>query len=95
LGRVLLEAAASGTPVVATNVGGTQEIFPDASAAAELVPVDDPQPLGVAITRLLEDRQMRERMGKLARRRAEEAFDDRIAASNLAAMYQRALERER
>jgi len=91
LGRVLLEAAASGTPVVATNVGGTQEIFPDSSAAAELVPVDDPQSLCAAITRLLEDYQMRRRMGKLARCRAEEAFDARAAASKLVAQYNQAL----
>jgi glycosyltransferase involved in cell wall biosynthesis len=91
LGRVLLEAAASGTPVVATDVGGTAEIFPAASAAAVLVPADDPQSLALAIVRLRRDRQMRERMGKLARRRAEEAFDARVAALKLASHYRGAL----
>ena len=33
LGRVLLEAAASGLAVVATDVGGTREIFPTALTA--------------------------------------------------------------
>ncbi len=92
LGRVLLEAAASGTPVVATNVGGTQEIFPDASSAAKLVPVDDPRSLSEAIIQLLKDSQLRERMGKLARCRAEEAFDARDAASQLVSRYRQALE---
>ena len=34
LGRVLLEAAATATPVVATDVGGTCEIFSDAASSS-------------------------------------------------------------
>ncbi|MGC3970678.1 MAG: glycosyltransferase family 4 protein [Pirellulales bacterium] len=42
LGRVLLEAAACGVPVVATDVGGTREIFPHGRVdGAILVPKDD------------------------------------------------------
>jgi glycosyltransferase involved in cell wall biosynthesis len=91
LGRVLLEAAASGTPIVATDVGGTREIFPAASSAADLVPVDDPHSLAAAIIRLLEDGQRREQLGKLARLRAEEAFDARVAAAKLVAHYRQVL----
>jgi len=92
LGRVLLEAAASGMPVVATDVGGTREIFPDAPSSAEVVPVDDPHALAAAIIRLLGDRQEREQLGEMARRRAEEAFDARVAALNLVAHYRHVLE---
>ena len=41
LGRVLLEAAACGLAVVATDVGGTREIFPSEAEGAVLVPADD------------------------------------------------------
>lgn len=49
LGRVLLEAAACGVPVVATDVGGTHEIFGHDSRAATLVPPHDPSALAAAI----------------------------------------------
>jgi len=94
LGRVLLEAAASGTPIVATDVGGTSEIFPDALSAAELVQVDDPQSLASAIIRLLKDDRWRKELGKSARLRAEEAFDARVAAANLSIHYRQVLEGE-
>lgn len=94
LGRVLLEAAASGTPIAATDVGGTREIFPDASAAAELVPVDDPISLATAVTSLLRGGQRRERIGRLARLRAEETFDASVAAANLVAHYRQVLDAE-
>ena len=94
LGRVLLEAAASGIPIVATDVGGTREIFPEGSATAELIPVDDPQTLGAAIIRLLKDGQRREHIGKLARHRAEVAFDVGLAASKLVTHYRQVLAKD-
>lgn len=86
LGRVLLEAAAAGVPVVATDAGGTKEIFPS-EAAASLRPVDDASAIAAAIADLLEDDRRRKSLGEAARRRAEEAFDIRKAVTGLVAHY--------
>jgi glycosyltransferase involved in cell wall biosynthesis len=59
LGRVLLEAAASRIPVIATNAGGTAEIFPSGRAAAWLVAPDDPAALAAAIGTLRADHARR------------------------------------
>jgi glycosyltransferase involved in cell wall biosynthesis len=91
LGRVLLEAAASGVPVVATDVGGTSEIFPPHTHAARLVPSDDDEVLAQEIDAVLADEPLRAAMGASARRRAEIAFDRRVAASALVAHYREVL----
>ena len=59
LGRVLLEAAAAGVAVVATDVGGTPEIFPPDSESARLVPPDDAAALAAAMLELLDDEALR------------------------------------
>ena len=41
---MLLEAGACGLPIVATDVGGTSEIYPPEQNAAWLVPPDDSLP---------------------------------------------------
>lgn len=87
LGRVLLEAAASGLAVVATGVGGTREIFPSPDDGAILVPPDDPMRLAFAVIALLENQPLRESLGLGGRRRAERAFDARRAADDLAKLY--------
>lgn len=97
LGRVLLEAAACGLPIVATDVGGTREIFaaegdsatgdPETEAAL-LVPPDNPDALAAMIAALLNDPALRARLAKSARARAENAFDARQAAANLIEHYQ-------
>jgi glycosyltransferase involved in cell wall biosynthesis len=51
---IVLEAAAAGVPIIATNVGGIPEIFgPD---AGDLVPPGDPAALAQAIAAALQDR---------------------------------------
>jgi glycosyltransferase involved in cell wall biosynthesis len=75
LGRVLIEAAASGTAVVATDVGGTREIFPPPCRAARLVPADDPRALASAVAEFLANPPLRASLAGAARRRAEQAFD--------------------
>ncbi len=87
LGRVLLEAAASGCAVVASDVGGTAEIFPAESNAALIVPPDDVDALGQAIARVLEDSTLRQRLAAAARRRAEEQFGIRRAVEHLLYHY--------
>ena len=69
LGRVLLEAAATGTAIIATDVGGTREIFPPEGASASLVPPDDAAVLAQEIQRLLDDESERQRLRAAARAR--------------------------
>jgi glycosyltransferase involved in cell wall biosynthesis len=91
LGRVLIEAAACGIAVIATDVGGTREIFPVESNAAVLVPPDNHVAIGEAVTSLLADESRRKQLGQNARRRAESAFDIRTAAANVIARYRSVL----
>ncbi|HWB09741.1 MAG TPA: glycosyltransferase [Pirellulales bacterium] len=86
LGRVLLEAAAAGVPTVASNVGGTREIFPD-PAMARLVEADDDEALAAAVADLITSPEEREKMSLAARRRIEGHFDVRRAAEALVGHY--------
>jgi glycosyltransferase involved in cell wall biosynthesis len=92
LGRVLLEAAASGLPVVATDVGGTREIFLTADDGAIVVPPGDPAALAEAVIRVLTDNALRQSMGGAIRHRAEAAFDVQLAAAGLVEHYRDVLE---
>ncbi len=65
-GIVYLEAAASGLPVVAGASGGAAEALLDGETGL-LVPPDDPARLAQAILRLLDDRDLREDMGRAGR----------------------------
>jgi glycosyltransferase involved in cell wall biosynthesis len=87
LGRILLEAAACGLAVIATDVGGTGEIFPAESRTAVLVPPDNHSALADAIQGALQDGPSRKQLGAAARQRAELAFDIRDAAVRLVDHY--------
>lgn len=91
LGRILLEAAAAGLPIIATAVGGTREMFPDDSRAAVLIRPDDVDVLAGAIQDVLLDVGRQKELRAAARQRAEMAFDIRDAAIRLIEQYQRAL----
>lgn len=92
LGRVLLEAAAAGVACIATDVGGTHEIFPPDSGAARLVPAGDWRALAGSIAELAADPNLRARLGLAARRQAELRFDIRHAAAGLVEHYRQILE---
>lgn len=68
-----MEAMACGVPVVATDVAAVNEVV-DNDATGFLVPARDPARLADATLRLLNDEELRRRMGAEARRRAEERF---------------------
>ncbi len=89
LGRVLLEAAACGVPVVATDVGGTHEIFPRAvDDGALLVPVDDAAAARTAVQTILADDALARRMGLAGRKRIESAFSVEQSAAGLLRHYE-------
>lgn len=67
-GIVMLEAMATGRPVIASRIGGLVDVVVDGETGY-LVPPGDPLALRQAIERLLADPGLRERMGQAARRR--------------------------
>jgi glycosyltransferase involved in cell wall biosynthesis len=73
LPKSLLEAAACGRPMVATDVPGCREIAIPGETGL-LVPPDDPSALAVAIETLAQAPELRARFGRAARRLAEERF---------------------
>jgi D-inositol-3-phosphate glycosyltransferase len=68
-GLVALEAQASGTPVVATAVGGLVDVVED-GVTGFLIEGRDPIAFAGRIGELLESRTLRDRMGAAARDRA-------------------------
>jgi glycosyltransferase involved in cell wall biosynthesis/ribosomal protein S18 acetylase RimI-like enzyme len=74
--RAAMEGAAMGIPVIASNIRGCREVV-EHDANGLLVPVRDPQALAAAIVELGEDPDRRKAMSQVARRRAEERFDER------------------
>lgn len=71
-GMVVAEALGYGLPVVASRVGGIPEIVGADGSIAFLVPPRDPPALARALCRLLDDPQLRARMGQAALGRATE-----------------------
>jgi glycosyltransferase involved in cell wall biosynthesis len=66
MGRVVLEAGAAGTPVVASNVGGVPEILRDGETGM-LVDPGRPDAIAKAVLTLYTDSSLRARMGETAR----------------------------
>jgi glycosyltransferase involved in cell wall biosynthesis len=87
-GLPLAEAMASGLPCVGTRAGGIPDILAD-KVTGLLVERGDVAALADALQRLGSDDDMRKRMGRLGRRRAEEYFDWSVAAARLESLYYR------
>jgi glycosyltransferase involved in cell wall biosynthesis len=89
-GLTLVEAQACGVPVVATTAGGAPEVVADGESGL-LVPPGDSSALAGALAGLLGDRNLRVRMGRAGRSRAERCFDQERYADRLAAIYRSVL----
>ena len=86
LPTVLLEAAALGRAVVASDTGGVAEALQD-EASALLVPPGDVERLAEALGRLIEDRDLAVRLGSAARRRVEQRYSLADQTHRLEALY--------
>src|SRR5579883_831208 len=73
MSNALLEYMAAGRPIVATAVGAAPELIADGIHGL-LVPPGDAEKLAEAIGRLLEDRELAQRLGAAARQRAWERY---------------------
>ena len=93
LSNAVLEEMAAGLPVVASDVGGLPTLV-EHGVNGLLVPPGDPVALAEALTRMVVDRGMREKMGAAARERAE-SFSWAACVQAHVDLYEELLEQHR
>ncbi|MCA9074867.1 MAG: glycosyltransferase family 4 protein [Planctomycetaceae bacterium] len=89
-GRVLLEAAASGVPIIATNVGGTTEILAPAKSGILIAP-DNTDAIIASITLLTIEEPLRTRLGNNARDTIYSHFKIQDKASEILMLWREAI----
>jgi glycosyltransferase involved in cell wall biosynthesis len=87
----LMEAAACGRPLIATDVPGCREIARP-GVTGLLVPPDDPAALANAIETLMNDPDMRLRFGRAGRQLVVDEFSSKRVAQEIVALYARLLD---
>lgn len=85
----ILEAMASGLPVVATRVGGIPDLVRD-GVDGLLVDPGRPEQLADALASLIASPDLRSRMGQAARKQVEEHYDVARLRVRLSELYERA-----
>jgi glycosyltransferase involved in cell wall biosynthesis len=90
----VMEAMATGLPVIATAVGGVPELVED-GVSGILIPNEDRDALVAAMQRMVEQPDLRVQMGQAARCRAVERFDIRQTVRAYEALYEEILQRKR
>ena len=91
LPKSLLEAAACGRPLIATNVPGCREIARD-GVNALLVRTDDAEALASAIETLMSDRNLRTRFGNASRQIVVNEYSSARIGREIVALYSRLLD---
>ncbi len=89
LSRVLLEAAALGTPIAAMDTGGTRDIITDEETGLLSNDVDK---LSNDVNRLINDAGLRQRLGQAAKVHVEAIFDAEIVAGRVVKLYRDLIE---
>ena len=86
ISNTILEAMASGLPVVATNVGGNPDLVVEEETGV-LVPRSDPEALAHALRRYIEDPGLAARHGRAGRERVEREFSLEAMMRRYLAVY--------
>jgi L-malate glycosyltransferase len=88
LGSSIMDAMASGLPVVATEVGGIPEVVVK-NETGLLVPPHDPERLAEAILQIHHDRPLAARLGRRGREVAHEKFSAEAMARRIITAYEK------
>jgi glycosyltransferase involved in cell wall biosynthesis len=92
--NTILEAMATGRPVVASRLCGIPDMVED-GVTGFLIPPDDPAALADRIARLLRDPALRQRMGNAARLRVQQRFSAATNVPRILALMKDEVERQR
>jgi glycosyltransferase involved in cell wall biosynthesis len=89
-GLYVLEALANGVPVVQPRHGSFPELI-ERTGGGHLVNPDDPEDLARGLRLLLEDRALRDELGRKGKEAVHERFTATVMAAETAALYQKYL----
>jgi glycosyltransferase involved in cell wall biosynthesis len=86
--NAILEAMASGLPVIATCIAGNEELVVN-DATGYLVPSEDIEALQMALKKLLSDSALRQQIGMASRQRVEENYSWESSARQYALLLEK------
>ena len=92
--NIVLEGMAAGVPVIATRVGGVQDIA-GPTEAIHLVPPANPEVLANSIDHLLHNEPLRAKLAEAGCKRVQEAFSLSVQRSEMRDLYQELLPQSR
>ena len=84
-GMVLVEAMASGVPIIAYESGAISEVL---GGTGVLIKENDINLLTQNLRMLIKDKDLRAKIGRIERRRAKVEFDSRITSKKILKIYQ-------
>jgi glycosyltransferase involved in cell wall biosynthesis len=84
--RILIEAAAMGKPIVATDIAGCRGLVCDGKSGY-LVPVKNATALAEALEMLIYDDDLRQRFGQFGRQIVLDEFDEKIVIAETLELY--------
>ena len=86
-GRVVIEAMSMQKPVISTNLGGPSEIITHGRDGILIEP-NEPDQLADTILELIENEDLRQRLGDAARKTIEERFDNQRVVQDVEGIYE-------
>ena len=92
ISNTILEAMASGLPVIATSVGGNADLVVQAQTGA-LVPAADPQAMALKLVELASNPELARNMGLAGRERVQALFSMQAMVANYCTVYDQQLNR--
>ena len=92
ISNTILEAMASGLPVIATAVGGNADLVA-AGESGEIIPAADPEAMAQAIVRFASDPQRSQEMGRAGRQLVENKFSMNAMVAAYQGTYDKLLHR--
>jgi glycogen synthase len=87
--NAMLEAMASGLPIIASRIAGNEELIVDGETGV-LFPSEDADALRAALRKLIPDASLRRKMGDASRRRIEEHYSWETTAQQYALLLEKA-----